>query len=95
MQLILFHHQNYCSSLDLDDFCAFNTHLCYLLEIYMVRFYPFRTGCDQRNNTNTPKGETMSKMLKGARPAAEAAVISVAIVIAALAIPAAILYAAV
>ena len=37
----------------------------------------------------------MSKMLKGARPVAEAAVISVAIVIAALAVPAAILYAAV
>ena len=40
-------------------------------------------------------GGTMSKMLKEARPVAEAAVISVAIVIAALAVPAAILYAAV
>ncbi len=37
----------------------------------------------------------MSKMLKEARPVAEAAVISVAIVFAALAVPAAILYAAV
>lgn len=42
-----------------------------------------------------PEEETMSKMLKEARPVAEAAVISVAIVIAALAVPAAILYAAV
>ena len=36
----------------------------------------------------------MSKMLKEARPIAEAAVISIAIVIASLAVPAAILYAA-
>lgn len=39
--------------------------------------------------------KTMSKILKEARPIAEAAAISVAIVIAALAVPAAILYAAV
>ena len=37
----------------------------------------------------------MSKMLKEARPIAEAVVISLAIVIASLAVPAAILYAAV
>ena len=37
----------------------------------------------------------MSKMLKEARPVVEATVISVAIVIAVLAVPAAILYAAV
>ncbi len=41
------------------------------------------------------RGHTNSKMLKEARPVAEAAVISVAIVIAALAVPAAILYVAV
>ena len=61
----------------------------------MLQYYPNWARSDQCNNTSTPEGETMSKMLKEARPVAEAAVISVAIVIAALAVPAAILYAAV
>lgn len=52
-------------------------------------------GSVQYDNTTAPKEETMSNMLKQARPVAEATVISVAIVIAALAVPAAILYAAV
>lgn len=52
-------------------------------------------GSDQCDNTTAPEEETLSKMLNQARPVAEATVISVAIVIAALAVPAAILYAAV
>ena len=61
----------------------------------MLRYAPHWRGSGQSHNTNAPEEETMSKMLKEARPVAEAAVISVAIVIAALAVPAAILYAAV
>ena len=52
-------------------------------------------GSDQCDNTTAQEEESMSRMLKQARPVAEATVISVAIVIAALAVPAAILYAAV
>lgn len=61
----------------------------------MLLCAPHWRGSGQWHNTNAPEEETMSKMLKEARPVAEAAVISVAIVIAALAVPAAILYAAV
>ena len=61
----------------------------------MLQYYPHWARSDQCINTSTPEGETMSKMLKEARLVAEAAVTSVAIVIAALAVPAAILYAAV
>ena len=60
----------------------------------MLPYNPNWTGTDQCYD-NAPEGQTMSKMLKEARPVAEAAVISMAIVIAALAVPAAILYAAV
>ena len=65
------------------------------MEICVLRYSPHWRESGQWHYTNTPEEETMSKMLKEARPVAEAAVISVAIVIAALAVPAAILYAAV
>ena len=52
-------------------------------------------GSDQCDNTTAQEEESMSRMLKQARPVAEATVVSVAIVIAALAVPAAILYTAV
>ena len=93
--LIPFHHQNRFSSLDLDDFVYLLHSICYLLEAYMLPYNSYWTGSDECFNTNAPEGETMSKMIKEARPVAEAAVISMAIVIAALAVPAAILYAAV
>ena len=65
------------------------------MQIYVLLCVPHSKASVQWHNTNAPEEETMSKMLKEARPVAEAAVISVAIVIAALAVPAAILYAAV
>ena len=61
----------------------------------MSLYNPNWTGSDQCYNINDPEGGTMSKMLKEAQPVAKAAVISVAIVIAALAVPAEILYVAV
>ena len=73
-----------------------NIHtFCYFYETPVLRYHSHRIGSDQCDNTTAPEEETLSKMLKRARPIAEATVISVAIVIAALAVPAAILYAAV
>ena len=61
----------------------------------MLRCAPHCMGSVRCRPNKILKEEIMSRMLKDARSVAEAAVISLAIVTAALAVPAAILYAAV
>ena len=68
------------------EFVTFLEKLCYKNT---------RSGQEPMQQHQRSEKKTMSTIIKEARPIAEAAVISVAIVVAALAVPAAILFAAV
>ena len=72
------------------------THYCYHYGHFVLLYAPC-CGDHIRfiNRSIEFKEKTMSKALKSARPVVEAIVVSIALVVVALAVPAAIVYAAV